>query len=199
MILTPSAKYFWSQTFHFCYRNYLASLQHFEYWKFLVTPPHLWPVWSYAYSPRRYSSVWHSSFEPSVASLLPTLSYSPLLPTQPCRCFPMITSSISLHSPPQTPVPLAPDDESLHHVLGTVLPQKKIWWCSTLFLSTCQVTTAFWIVWLVGWARTTEETNSPGTLELPVWFCLECCMSEAWTSTYLRVTTADWVCKPLWE
>lgn len=108
MILTPSAKYFWSQTFHFCYRNYLASLQHFDYWKFLVTPPHLWPVWSYAYSPRRYSSVWHSSFEPSVASLLLTLSYSPLLPTQPCRCFPMITSSISLHSPPQTPVPLAP-------------------------------------------------------------------------------------------
>lgn len=76
---------------------------------------------------------------------------------------------------------------------------KKIWWCSTLFLSTCQVTTAFWIVWLVGWARTTEETNIPGTLELPIWFCLECCMSEAWTSTYLRVTTADWVCKPLWE
>lgn len=126
MVLTPSAKYFWSQTFHFCYRNYLASLQHFDYWKFLVTPPHLWPVWSYAYSPRRYSSAWHSSFEPSVTSLLPTLSYSPppahtALPLLPDDHILYFTTFPSTDSSPLG----SKDDDSLHQVLGTVLPQKK--------------------------------------------------------------------------
>lgn len=119
------SNYLWRQTFHFCCQNYQASSHHFDYWN-LVTPPHLQPVRSYIYSPRRYSPVWH---------FLWTFSGFPspnpfILPPPACTALLLLPDDHILYFKtfPSTDSSLlsSKDDDTLHHVLGTILPQKNL-------------------------------------------------------------------------